>query len=426
MPRVRLATAGGDPPPMSGRCATAERHVCHAAKGFGLAGVEQLPGWIALGPKDLAFFFQTNQVSRRMEFSIASVRRHFPEAPFYLISDGGPSFQSLAEKWTIHAFRAEMPMHLAQYMNANFTCHRHLLRLADAARWAREQGAKYLMIWEEDTRMLRPLRGLPDVDLATQGNIANTHLGLFTARTAGSPQPGDPRRKRQAERYAARNGYSAGPGSVFKITTFLSALEKSEDSDLEEMYPVQDMCWEDFALSANLSVKRNPEDQQITGLFGDLDAALLPPPGRKPDAALRGKPDESVDVERNLQCLGCLDSCKVRCACGPSWSWSDRFLYLKAQVPQLWNRPWSIWRQSQLLWDRPCEDCHVGFACWDSCRDGCLSLCPAVVHPHKGTTLDCEKEPLPARTVRWDENAELGWQGDGAKMVDLIWSINTM
>ena len=158
--------------------------------------------------------------------------------------------------------------------------------------------------------------------------------------------------------------------------------------DLEEMYPVQDMCWEDFALSANLSVKRNPEDQQITGLFGDLDAALLPPPGRKPDAALRGKPDESVDVERNLQCLGCLDSChmaavlelsvvkspnhleycrrlrrrspainvlpgtriigknmvplfhqnqhsihsmlqsqgKVRCACGPSWSWSDRFL----------------------------------------------------------------------------------------------------
>lgn len=43
MPRVRLATAGGDPPPMSGRCATAERHVCHAAKGFGLAGVD--PRW---------------------------------------------------------------------------------------------------------------------------------------------------------------------------------------------------------------------------------------------------------------------------------------------------------------------------------------------------------------------------------------------
>ena len=38
-------------------------------------------------------------------------------------------------------------------MNANFTCHRHLLRLADAARWAREQGAKYLMIWEEDFTM---------------------------------------------------------------------------------------------------------------------------------------------------------------------------------------------------------------------------------------------------------------------------------
>lgn len=31
------------------------------------------------------------QVSRRMEFSIASVRKLFPEAPFYLMSDGGPS-----------------------------------------------------------------------------------------------------------------------------------------------------------------------------------------------------------------------------------------------------------------------------------------------------------------------------------------------
>ena len=30
------------------------------------------------------------EVSRRMEFSIASVRRFFPEAPFYLLSDGGP------------------------------------------------------------------------------------------------------------------------------------------------------------------------------------------------------------------------------------------------------------------------------------------------------------------------------------------------
>ena len=72
-------------------------------------------GWVTLGPKDLGFFFQTNkvlriftqlkgsqrlldafrltassrEVSTRMEFSIQSVRLHFPEAPFYLLTDGG-------------------------------------------------------------------------------------------------------------------------------------------------------------------------------------------------------------------------------------------------------------------------------------------------------------------------------------------------
>jgi hypothetical protein len=37
------------------------------------------------------FLIRSSQVSRRMEFSIATVRALLPEAPFYLLSDGGPS-----------------------------------------------------------------------------------------------------------------------------------------------------------------------------------------------------------------------------------------------------------------------------------------------------------------------------------------------
>lgn len=35
--------------------------------------------------------------------------------------------------------------------------------------------------------------------------------------------------------------------------------------DLEAMYAVQDMCWEDFALANGLVVKRSPEVQQTRG-----------------------------------------------------------------------------------------------------------------------------------------------------------------
>ena len=35
--------------------------------------------------------------------------------------------------------------------------------------------------------------------------------------------------------------------------------------DLEAMYAVQDMCWEDFALANGMVVKRSPEVQQTRG-----------------------------------------------------------------------------------------------------------------------------------------------------------------
>ena len=39
-------------------------------------------------------------------------------------------------------------MHEAKPLNSNFTCARWMKRMAEAARWAKERGAKYLMHWE--------------------------------------------------------------------------------------------------------------------------------------------------------------------------------------------------------------------------------------------------------------------------------------
>ena len=44
---------------------------------------------------------------------------------------------------------------------------------------------------------------------------------------------------------------------------------------------------------------------------------------------------------------------------------------------------------------------------------GLLRYCPAVVHPHKGTTLDCERDPIPARAKRVPHGAAGRWDCGG-------------
>ena len=39
--------------------------------------------------------------------------------------------------------------------------------------------------------------------------------------------------------------------------------------EMEGLYEVQDMCWEDFALYSNKSVKRSAEIQQMLSPYGD-------------------------------------------------------------------------------------------------------------------------------------------------------------
>jgi len=338
---------------------------------------------VSFGPLDLAFFMQTEKVSERMRNSIRNVRRFRPEAPFYLLSDGGPDFSEVAAKLGVHAVRAPFRTHLAAYLPPhNFTCRGHLQRLAEAAKWAREQGATYLMIWEEDTRMLRDFGGAPTAEMLTMGNIHNVHAGAWNADEAAALRSRlppmslqDERRKRQLDTYAQRRGYSAGPGSAILIDSFLTALERGEElKELDDLYSVQDMCWEDFAISRGLQISRWMEVQQMTH----------PHP---------------YFLSKNLRCLSCLDSCKTLCVCGPPHTWASKLRYF-------WNELWaivslfrsraSLMVRASLIIQRPCSPCLAGGdQCWFDCQSGCAHVCPAVVHPHKGTTFDCDSQASP-------------------------------
>eukprot|EP00439_Symbiodinium_sp_Y106_P066985 s1596_g11.t1 len=258
---------------------------------------------VKLGPTDMAFFHQTGALNSRANYSIKSVRANLPRAPYYLLSDGGPDFSEAAGELNVSPFRAE-GMHLSQSFNPNFTCHGHLQRIAQAARWASQHGAAYLMIWEDDTRMLKPLQSIPDVDLITMGNIDNKHVGFWNndlrEKSMKTPTeklaPADQRRVKQQDKYAARRGYSAGPGSILRIDPFLKAVDATPATDLQDMYTYteQDMCWEDFAIGSNLSIRRNPEVQQVTWAFNDGEFV-----------------GQTAEPGRNLRCLECLDACKL-------------------------------------------------------------------------------------------------------------------
>ena len=332
---------------------------------------------VEVGPTDLAFFHQTNALSSRVNFSISSVRQHLPHAPYYLLSDGGPDFSPAARELNISTFRAESGMHLSKFFNQNFTCQAHLQRIAEAARWASGQGATFLMIWEDDTRLLRPPHALPDVDLNTMGNVANTHIGIWNAglreKYLKNPSvqfaPGDERRMKQHERYAARKGYSAGPGSIWKISSFLQALDAAASKDMTDMYTEQDMCWEEFAVESNLHIRRNPEVQQIVWPFSDGEFS-----------------GDTADPGRNLRCMECLDACKVSCGCANRLGWWESFWYSWESVLSfLVGMPFSY--RSDVLWQRPCQSCKR--SCWTPCSSTCMPGCPAVVHPHKQPILDC-------------------------------------
>jgi hypothetical protein len=167
------------------------------------------------GAKTLAFFIQVHKSSPALARSLRSVRRHLPDAPIYLLSDGGEDFvaSGFAEKMGVHAERAPWRTHLAYYLAPhNFTCTSHLRRLAAAARWAQGQGAEWLISWEEDARerpksltpshtnattLSRPLHSASTTttpgmlgpprwvgaaaDLMTQLNIRNDHAFGFSA-----------------------------------------------------------------------------------------------------------------------------------------------------------------------------------------------------------------------------------------------------
>eukprot|EP00928_Gymnodinium_smaydae_P037050 TRINITY_DN25790_c0_g1_i1.p1 TRINITY_DN25790_c0_g1~~TRINITY_DN25790_c0_g1_i1.p1 ORF type:complete len:398 (+),score=33.59 TRINITY_DN25790_c0_g1_i1:52-1245(+) len=333
-------------------------------------------------PNEIAFFIQSNQPSPSLNYSLISLRSWFPSSLIYLQSDGGPWFEQEASAFSLHVDRAPFQTHLAEYKwPHNFTCKGHLQRVVAAAKWAADRGARYLMIWEEDTRMVRALRRIPDVDLTTMGNTGLTHAGAWNPKELSRLEdanvidlsPGDVRRKRQIELYYQRHGYSAGPASMWKISSLVRAYNSAGGDVMESMYAVQDLCWEEFAITQHLVIARWDEVQQI----------IWP----------RKNPEKRVGTRRedtwNLRCMECLDACKTMCGCAPSHSvWSLILFYLYSFV-EVFSIESAYHGKRGILWNRPCRSCDSGHACWTKCTLRCHNYCPAVVHPHKGSTLDC-------------------------------------
>jgi len=340
------------------------------------------PGELVPGPTDIAFFMQLNQINDKGRLSINTVRRLLPKAPFYVLSDGGPDFSADAKALDIHAERAPFRTHLADYMPPfNFTCKNHLERFAAAATWAEAQGAKYLMLWEEDTRLLHAPRYVADVDQLTMGNIANTGSGMWVPkrierlRATSNEKLTAPelRRKPHLDRYEAMHGYASGPGSAWRIESFLRAYRNaSQRGDIDDgMFNIQDQCWSEFAVNEGLSMEPWREMQQWIEPYVESD------------------PHKGPFLLANLRCMQCLDQCKDMCVCAPPYSLLQTSKFVFWRLLYMFTRYLSLARRQSAIMERPCHSCERGSSCWSSCKSGCDEICPAVIHPHKGSTVDC-------------------------------------
>ena len=180
--------------------------------------------------------------------------------------------------------------------------------------------------------------------------------------------------------------------------------------DLDDLYAVQDMCWEDFAIASNLTVKRspevqqplengsksiqkpsrmrsskpfshgNPEDLQPVWRSGPHPAAPGGPFPEPPLPHLPGPVQDELRLWPHLV-LARPPAPRTRRVRGTALP----RLFALAEALKPWASENAIFRQAHVLFDRPCTDCSKGFGCWQKCRS---CPCPAVIHPHKGTTLE--------------------------------------
>jgi len=337
-----------------------------------------------------------------------------PNAPVYLLSDGGEDFSKweIASKFKIHTERAPMKTHLANYLNSNFTCFNHLQRLTGAARWGKSQGAQWIMLWEEDTRMLGPPRHVhPTVGLRITANIVLRHCCGFSPKDLdrgwkirkGQMKPRNERdafHAKYVDKYADLGFYSGGPLSTWSIDVLLQAFNKSNASgDVHHLTDIQDACWTELAIINDVSIQTWQETQESCNArsktFKVMKSSL-----RHFDMLCGNLCSISVDDD-NLKCLQCLDSCKRACICGDlSWSWKERRMWamysiLNLLAPLKVLRSYALQHLQRMIMNRECGPCSKPEPCFSDCQRKCYNAtCPAMIHRHKKTTFDCNADKL--------------------------------
>eukprot|EP01047_Picozoa_sp_COSAG01_P021033 COSAG01_NODE_1208_length_11239_cov_36.000987_7_plen_356_part_00 len=162
--------------------------------------------------RDYCFWFFGYKHTQAVNDSLASVRMQMPGAHIAITSDAGDSFASTRATFGAHVEMAPYEMNL---WNArppyNFTCKEYLRRLMNGMRYCTSVGAKYVVLWEEDVRLLAPLPR--QQSSRSVWYHLNWHMGCCHA------------------------------GAVWPMNElFVTLKQLSADRDLAKLPPVQDPC----------------------------------------------------------------------------------------------------------------------------------------------------------------------------------------
>lgn len=178
----------------------------------------QLRHTSSLSDTNVLFYFQVYREGRAVEESLRRLRRAFPTAPVFLISDHGLDYGKIAEQYNCHYefSRENIGVH-----GDNWLWQAYLERIRRAtAQFPRE----FMVLMEPDVLIngipLHPMRG----DCNSVHNIYNTFSREFSAFICA--QNGWPQ---------LTLGYSCGGGAVFRSSALLGSINQASVHDVERM-----------------------------------------------------------------------------------------------------------------------------------------------------------------------------------------------
>lgn len=130
----------------------------------------------ALG-EEFCFWYFSYRDDSAVQFSLSSLRQYAPSSVLLISSDHGDDFAETAQKFnashvTVEPYSINLWDQRPPY---NFTCGAYLDRLLAGARRCHHFGARFMVLWEEDARLMNALPAQPPFDVAYHANMEHEH-----------------------------------------------------------------------------------------------------------------------------------------------------------------------------------------------------------------------------------------------------------